>query len=312
MMPWIKDVSEGQRIIGQYLITNATKGVTNNNTSYLTISVQDKTGSLDGKVWELFPEDNDLYVPGNIIELEADVLNYRGSLQLKIKTAKLVTAPIDYARFMMSAPLPLSDMEKELNRIINTLEDGQIKLLVTTLIKNHYESFITYPAAVRNHHEYASGLLYHTLSMVKLGEVIAPHYPSINRDLLIAGILVHDLGKTIELSGPIIPKYTATGKLIGHITLMSTEIIKVSETLGISEEIATLITHMVISHHGKQEFGSPVIPMTREALLLSMIDDMDAKLVMADKALEAVEPGEFSGRVYALDDRSLYQSKYKK
>jgi len=147
------------------------------------------------------------------------------------------------------------------------------------------------------------------LSMVHLAEAMIPMYPTIARDMLMAGILLHDLGKTIELSGPIIPKYTIPGKLIGHITLMASEILKTAPELGIEEEKATLIAHMVISHHGKQEFGSPVIPLTREAFLLSLIDDMDAKLVMMDKALEGIEAGDFSTRIYTLDDRTLYQPK---
>ncbi|HOJ44540.1 MAG TPA: HD domain-containing protein [Bacilli bacterium] len=312
MTQWINEIKDGQRIKGRYLITNVSKGVTSNNSTYLTISFQDKTGSIDGKLWDVAPTDIEVFAVGNIVNLDADVLNYRGNLQLKIISAAIVDTPIDPSCFTMAAPVPVAEMERQLEAVLNGIEHGQIKLLVTTLIKNHYPQFITYPAAVRNHHEYASGLLYHTLSMVRLGEAILPHYPGLNRDMLIAGILIHDLGKTVELSGPIIPKYTVTGKLIGHITLMTSEILNLVKELGVDEEVGTLLAHMVISHHGKQEFGSPIIPMTKEALLLSMIDDMDAKLVMAEKALEGVEPGDFSSRVYALDDRSLYQPKFNK
>jgi 3'-5' exoribonuclease len=312
-MKWIKDFKDGERIKGQYLVTNVSKGVTSNNATYLTVTFQDKTGSIDGKLWEATPSDIDLFSVGTIVNLDADVINYRSNLQLKIQDAVVIDPKlVDPSQFTMAAPIPLPEMESELEHVLDGIEDGQIKLLVTTLIKDHYADFITFPAAVRNHHEYTSGLLYHTLSMVKLAQAILPHYPGINKDLLIAGVLLHDLGKTIELSGPIVPKYTTTGRLIGHITLMTSEIIKVSHELGIDEELATLIAHMVISHHGKQEFGSPVIPMTKEALLLSMIDDMDAKLVMAEKALDGVEPGDFSSRVYALDERSLYNPKYNK
>lgn len=312
MNQWINEFKDGQRIKGRYLVTNVSKGVTANNASYLTVSFQDKTGSIDGKLWDVAPTEVETFAIGNIVNLDADVLNYRNNLQLKIISATPVTALVNPSDFTLAAPRPIAEMEGELEAVLNGIEDGQIKLLVTTLIKNHYDQFITYPAAVRNHHEYTSGLLFHTLSMVRLGDAILQHYQGINRDLLIAGILIHDLGKTIELSGPIIPKYTVRGKLIGHITLMTSEILNVSEQLEIDEEIATLIAHMVISHHGKQEFGSPVIPMTKEALLLSMIDDMDAKLVMAEKALDGVEPGDFSSRVYPLDDRSLYQPKFTK
>jgi len=309
-MTWIKDLRDGQRFSGQYLVNNMAKGVTATGASYLTISLQDKTGSLDGKLWDVLNEDLDTFAIGNIVEVSGDVLNYRGSLQLKIISGKTVPmVKVDPSQFTMSAPRLLKDMEEELAKIITSIKDKQISLLVDTLIKAHYAAFITYPAATRNHHEYTSGLLYHTLSMVHLAEAIIPMYPTIDRDMLMAGILLHDLGKTIELSGPIIPKYTIPGKLIGHITLMASEILKTAPELGIEEEKATLIAHMVISHHGKQEFGSPVIPLTREAFLLSLIDDMDAKLVMMDKALEGIEAGDFSTRIYTLDDRTLYQPK---
>ncbi len=312
-MTWIKDFQDGTRISGLYLVSNVSKGVSANNSAYLTVSFQDKTGSVDGKLWDADAADVALFTPGTIVNLEADVLSYRGALQLKIlRASEALGVKIDPAQFTMAAPVPLPDMERQLEAVLASFEDGQIKLLTTTLIKTHYEAFITFPAAVRNHHEYASGLLYHTLSMIKLGEAILPHYPDIDRDLLLAGILLHDLGKTVELSGPIIPKYTTAGKLIGHITLMASEIVKLGAELGVDEEVTTLVAHMVVSHHGKQEFGSPVIPMTREALLLSMIDDMDAKLVMTEKALEGIEPGDFSERVFTLDNRSMYQPKFKK
>jgi 3'-5' exoribonuclease len=312
-MKWIKDIKDGEHVFGQFLVTNVSKGVTTNNATYLSVSFQDQTGTIDGKLWDADAADIEILAIGNIVSLDADALNYRNNLQLKIQGAtKVDPSTVDPSRFTMAAPRPLEEMEQDLERVLAGIEDGQIKLLATTLIKNHYDAYITFPAAVRNHHEYTSGLLYHTLSMVHLADAIIPYYPTISRDLLIAGILLHDLGKTSELSGPIIPKYTITGKLIGHITLMTSEIINVAKELEIDEEISTLIAHMVLSHHGKQEYGSPVIPMTKEALLLSMIDDMDAKLVMAEKALEGIEPGDFSARVFTLDDRSLYQPKYVK
>jgi len=310
MMTLVKDLHDGDRISGRYLVTNAAKGVTTTGATYLTVTLQDKTGSIDGKLWDVLPADIDTLAVGNIVEITGDVLNYRGNLQLKITGVQgLPLAKIDPSLFTMSAPRPLKEMETELADVINSITDKNIKQLVASLVKDHYQAFITYPAATRNHHEYTSGLLFHTLSMVRLAEAILPLYPTINRDLLMAGILLHDLGKTVELSGPIIAKYTLPGKLIGHITLMAAEIIKRAAELGLDEELTTLIAHMVISHHGKQEFGSPVIPMTREAFVLSLIDDMDAKIVMMEKALEGIEPGDFSARVFTLDDRVLYQPK---
>jgi len=149
------------------------------------------------------------------------------------------------------------------------------------------------------------------MQMADLGEAIVKLYPSVNRDMLMAGIILHDLGKTLELSGPIIPKYTLEGKLLGHISITHAEIQKTVDELQITGEVPVLLSHMVLSHHGKMEFGSPVLPLTREAYLLSAIDDIDAKMMMLDKAYDQTPEGEFTSRVYALDERSFYKPKKK-
>ena len=137
----------------------------------------------------------------------------------------------------------------------------------------------------------------------------AKYYPDIDLDILLTGVLLHDMGKTIEFEGPVIYKYSVEGKLLGHITLMVSEIRRAAEGLKITGEVPLLLEHMVLSHHGSNEFGSPILPMTKEALLLSMIDNLDSRMVIAEKALEGVKPGEFSQRVFPLDNRMLYNPK---
>ena len=312
-MTWIKDVQEGETIKESFLVSNVTKGVTGNNMPYLTITLQDNTGTIDGKKWEVKPEDTTIFVPGNIVYVQADVIYYKNGYQLKIISGeKMDDEKIDYARYTMSAPVPQETLETELKALLKTFVDADIALIVHTLIEKYYDRFITYPAAVRNHHEFTNGLLYHTLSMAGLAEKIAAFYPSIDRDLLIGGVLLHDLGKTIELSGPIIPKYTTEGKLLGHISIMAGEIRKVADELGIKSEVPTLLAHMVLSHHGKMEFGSPVTPLIREALVLSMIDDLDAKMIILDKAYAETLEGEFTSRIYPIDDSYFYKPKPRK
>ena len=184
----------------------------------------------------------------------------------------------------ISSKIPLETLKARLEEFIESIKDKEIHLLVKELIARHYEKFIVYPAASRNHHEYVSGLLEHTLSMANLARLVASNYDDIDLDLLIGGVLLHDIGKTIELSGPIATKYTTAGKLLGHISLMSAEVLKVAEELGIEGEVPVLLTHMVLSHHGKMEYGSPVVPMIKEAIILSMIDDLDAKIKMVEKS----------------------------
>ena len=309
-MKWIKDFLEGDLIRGPLLVVNANKGVTNNGLAYMNVTLQDKTGTIEAKKWDINEVDAALLNIGNVVLVDGDVLNYRDNLQVKIRAvSKVNDDEFDATRFTMASPIPLEELEKRLDSYVNSLKDKDIALLTKTLIGKYYKSYITYPAAVRNHHEFASGLLHHTVSMADLGEAIANLYPSVDRDMLIAGILLHDLGKTLELSGPIIPKYTLEGKLIGHISITHAEIQKSIEALKINSETATLLSHMVLSHHGKYEYGSPVLPLTREAYLLSVIDDLDAKMMILDKAFDQTPEREFSTRIYAMDDRSFYKPK---
>lgn len=312
-MTWIKDLQEGASIKESFLVNNVTKGVTGNNMPYLTITLQDKTGTIDGKKWDVKSEDADIFTPGNIVQVSADVIYYKNSYQLKVLSGeKVKDEKIDYARYTMSAPVPQDELEAQLKTILASIKDEDISLLVNALIEKYYDKFVTYPAAVRNHHEFTNGLLYHTISMVGLADKIASFYPSIDRDLLVGGVLLHDLGKTIELSGPIIPKYTTEGKLLGHISIMAGEIRKIAEALKIESEVPTLLAHMVLSHHGKMEFGSPVTPLLREALVLSMIDDLDAKMIILDKAYAETAEGEFTSRIYPIDDSYFYKQKTRK
>lgn len=309
-MKWIKDFLEGDLIRGPLLVVNANKGITNNGLAYMNVTLQDKTGTIEAKKWDINEADAALINVGNVILVDGDVLNYRDNLQVKIRAvSKVNDDEFDATRFTMASPIPLPELEKRLDGYLNSLKDKDIALLTKTLVGKYYKSYIAYPAAVRNHHEFASGLLHHTIQMADLGEAIVNLYPSIDRDMLIAGILLHDLGKTLELSGPIIPKYTLEGKLIGHISITHAEIQKSIEVLKINSETATLLSHMVLSHHGKYEYGSPVLPLTREAYLLSVIDDLDAKMMILDKAYDQTPEGEFSTRIYAMDDRSFYKPK---
>ena len=170
------------------------------------------------------------------------------------------------------------------------------------------ESIFTYPAAVSIHHEYSSGLLMHSITMADLADYLCPIYDC-DHDLMITGCLLHDLGKIIELEGPIVYKYSLEGKLLGHISIMCAEIRKAAEELKITSEVPLLLEHMVLSHHGQQEFGSPVMPLTKEGLLLSLIDNLDSKMVVVNKAISDVEPGNFSNKVFSLDNRAFYKPK---
>lgn len=307
-MQYVKEIKDGSHVVGQYLVINANKGVTNTSVSYLNVTLQDNTGTIDGRKWDANDSDFANFTPGNIVEIDADAILYKNILQLKILSgASLDLNSIDVSRFVVSSPIPQKDLEVKLAQYINSIKNVDCSLIVKTIIKKYYKDYIVFPAATRNHHDFASGLLFHTLSMADLAEIVSQHYPDVNRDLLLTGVLLHDLGKTLELSGPVIPKYTTRGKLVGHISIMHAILVEEVDKLNIKSEIPVLLEHMILSHHGQYDFGSPVLPLTKEALLLSMIDDMDAKVNILDKALSITEPGDFTQKIFALDDRYFYK-----
>lgn len=306
----IKDLMDGQKVEFDALISNVTKGVSTNAMTYLNITLQDASGTIEAKKWEANEEDIKFYVVGKIIHVSGDVNLYRNSLQFKIASSQLVdNSTIDYQDFVISAPVKIEVLEQQLHEYMDKVQDEDVKKLMVALIEKFYQPLLTHPAATRNHHEYCSGLLYHSVAVAKLCESLANFYEGIDKDILIAGALLHDLGKIIELSGPIVPTYTTEGRLIGHISLMQAEIREMAHKLNINNEVPMLLEHMVLSHHGKREFGSPVLPMTREALLLSIADDIDAKMNMLDKAYKEVGDGEFTQRIYPLDERNFYKPK---
>ncbi|MFA5283185.1 MAG: HD domain-containing protein [Bacilli bacterium] len=307
-MQYIKEIKDGAHVFGQYLVINANKGVTNTSVSYLNVTLQDNTGTIEGRKWDASENDFLNFAPGNIVEIDADAILYKNILQLKILSgSSLNSDSIDVSRFVVASPVPQKDLEAKLAQYINSIKNVDCSLIVKTIVKKYYKDYIVFPAATRNHHDFACGLLFHTLSMADLAELISQHYPDVNRDLLLSGVLLHDLGKTLELSGPVIPKYTTRGKLVGHISIMHAILVEEVDKLNIKSEIPVLLEHMILSHHGQYEFGSPVLPLTKEALLLSMIDDMDAKVNILDKALSITEPGDFTQKIFALDDRYFYK-----
>ncbi len=310
MTNYINEFKEGTHIETELLLNNVTKGVSNAGAPYLSLSLQDKTGGIEAKKWDASENDVNTCQIGTVIKITGDVIEYRGILQIKVSTIEKVDqGKIDYTKFCIPSPIPQEELIRKLNIYLNSIKNEDAYRIVKYIVDEHYDAFISYPAATKNHHEFASGLLYHTVSMCDIAEILTSYYDDVDRDILIAGIILHDIGKTIELSGPIATKYTLEGKLIGHISIMVSEIRSTSEKLNIHSEVPILLQHMILSHHGEKEFGSPVPPLTKEAFLLHVIDDLDAKMIMIDKALATVDNGEFSQRIMALDGRAFYKPK---
>ena len=310
MEKMISELIDGERIKGQFLVSNSAKCVNNLGSNYLNLELKDASGNISGKKWDIAEGDETIFAIGNVVLVEGEVLKYRDNLQLKVLSGQIVPLEeLDTAKFIKQPPVPKEELIKKFNAYVESIKNEDCRKIIDYLIKRLSPNLFEYPAAVSVHHDYASGLLVHTLSMADIACYLCEHYENVNRDILLTGVLLHDMGKTIEFEGPIVYKYSLTGKLLGHITIMVSEIRRAAEGLKITSEVPLLLEHMVLSHHGYNEFGSPVLPQTREALLLSLIDNLDSKMTIVQKALEGVEPGEFSNKLFPLDNRAIYKPK---
>lgn len=308
-MKGILEHEVGEQVDLFLLIKSATKGMASNGKPFLTLILQDKSGDIEAKLWDISNDQVRIFQAETIVRVAGEVHNYRGRLQLKIRQIRPASAHdgVNVADFLETAPIDKEEISSKITQYIFEMKNPNIQRITRHLMKKYLDRFLEYPAATKNHHEFVSGLGFHVVSMLDLAKAIAELYPSLDRDLLYSGIILHDLGKVIELSGPVSTTYTVEGNLLGHITIIVNEIAKAAEELGIQGEEVVVLQHVVLSHHGKLEWGSPKQPMIKEAEILHIIDNIDAKMNMLDRSLKRVKPGEFSERIFPLDNRSFYK-----
>lgn len=313
MRKMIDELTDGYRGELTALILQVARGVTAKGAPYLSFQLQDRTGRIDAKYWNVGEAQLYLYEPGMIVKVKGDVLSHQKQLQYRINAVEIVEQQQqDLREFVKEGPIDKAVLKNGIYEKINSIGSEGIRTLSLAILEEHEKSFFEYPAAKRNHHDFVGGLATHVYGMMCLAEAVCMQYPSLDRDLLISGVLLHDIGKLTELSGAVIAEYTREGKLLGHISIMQGEIQEKARQLGIDEEEALLLRHMVLSHHGKYEYGSPVLPMIPEAEMLYLIDNIDARMNTMEKALSSVEEGEFTPRIFALESRSFYKRKKNK
>lgn len=305
----IKDIQEEGKVQLKALITKCDRGRTAKNTPYLSLLLEDRSGILDAKFWNLTEEQLAQYRTGMVVEAFGEIIFHKNAAQLRVRKL-LVDEEANLLDYVREAPMSKEEMEQEVHSYIEGMQDPLLKEIVREVLALVKDSFYLYPAATRNHHNFVGGLAYHTLSMAKLGNKIADQYDFLDRDLLMAGILLHDLGKVEELSAPMLPEYTTKGNLLGHISIGSQLIDRVAMALEAeNEEKVILLKHMVLSHHGKFEYGSPVLPMIPEAEVLTILDNLDSRLYMMKQSIDSTQPGTFGPRVFALENRMVYHRK---
>lgn len=300
----------GDTFDGFLLIKDVQKGTASNGKAFLTLYFVDSTGEIDAKLWDASKEDEELFVKEKVVKLVGDINEFRGKAQMRIKSIRpaQVTDGVRVSDFLEKSPVDKDALQEQMMEAVFEMKNPNIQRIVRAFIKRYQEELFIYPAASKNHHAFVSGLAYHVVSMLKIGKQLCEIYPELNKDLLYGGIILHDIGKVHELSGVVSTSYTLEGTLLGHISIMVTELKEVAEELGIAdEEEVLLLQHLVLSHHGKPEWGSVKAPIIREAEILHFIDLIDAKMNMMNRALEKTKPGEFTEKLFAMDYRSFYK-----
>lgn len=310
----ISQMKKDELFEGFYLIKTAEVRKTRAGKDYIALTFQDDSGEISGNLWDAQPYNIEAFVAGKVVHMKGRREVYNGTPQVNQIVLRHTKAgePNDPAAFKEKPPVDAADVREYLEQMLFKIENATWQRIVRALYRKYNTEFFTFPAAKTNHHAFESGLAYHTATMVKLAEAIGNIYPELNKSLLYAGAMLHDLAKVIELTGPDNTEYTIRGNLIGHIALVNEEITKIIAELNIddSKEDVIVLRHVLLSHHGQLEYGSPVRPKIMEAEILHMIDNIDAEMMMMLTALSRVSEGEMTGKIFAMDNRSFYKPKF--
>ncbi len=285
----VASLKPGAAVSETYLLVALSLATTKNGNTYGAIRLGDRSGEIEGKVWDRAEELLAPFEPGALVKVSGRVEEYRGARQVVVSTLAPDPGAGAAADFLPASPVPLQKLRRGLKGLIASLGEPNLKRLLKAVFEDPQfgPAFERAPAAKLFHHAYVHGLLEHSLSLAALADKVAGHYPHINRDLLVAGALLHDIGKAAELSlGPPL-EYSDQGRLLGHLVLGSQLLERFLDALpDFPPDLALHLRHLLVSHHGEREFGSPEVPKTAEALLLHMLDDLDAKTMGLKQWLE--------------------------
>ena len=278
---WIKDIKENTKIEGNYLVKSKSIGQTRQGNSFLTLTLGDKTGTIEARVWDRVEEISIHCKEGNIVTIAGQANTYRNQIQIQIHELTQNKSPIDPTIFQESSPKDIPHMLSDLKTLVNQIQNRHLRTLIDSFMADHHfvTQFKKAPAAKHFHHSYLGGLLEHTLSVSQMAVRVSEHYPELDCDLLLSGAILHDIGKIEEFTFEPTIDYSNKGRLLGHIVL---GVVMVEEKLkslkDFPSELALRLKHLILSHHGEFDFGSPKRPKFLEAFALHLIDDMDAKI----------------------------------
>ncbi len=291
---FVEALADGDPLNDLFLIKSARLAETRAGKPYLLLTLADRSGEISGPAWDNAEALEPICTTGAVVRVRGQVQTYNNKLQVQIKNVEAVddTAWQPEA-FVAASTRSQDDMRTELDRLISGVRTPYLRALLKHIFDGAATGplFQTAPAAKGIHHAYLGGLLEHSLSMARVAALLADHYRGVDRDLLVAGALLHDIGKTEELLNTTgVIEYTDVGRLKGHLVIGCEMIGRAVRGIdGFPDDVLTHLQHLVLSHHGRLEFGSPVMPMTAEALLLSFIDDLDAKMNLVEQLSRKVK-----------------------
>jgi 3'-5' exoribonuclease len=311
-------LKEGDAVQQYFLVRQSDRGTTKDGKPFLSLVLGDKSGLMKARVWsDVLAKCPGPFTAGNHVFVQAQAASYLGELQLKV--GSIVSVEVlrsqgkdlrnyDPELLCQATPYDRQALWHELWQLAETQISLPLGQLVLRVLDRYREEFLVCPAALRYHHPYLGGLLEHTWFVTRHALASLAIYPELNRDLVLAGAILHDLGKVKELANPQAPERTVPGHLLGHVVLGWEMVRSEAQALNFSDPILLVqLEHIILSHHGSMEFGSPILPKTREALLVNFLDDLDAKLKMMSQHLESdTGEGDFTSYNRALQ-RDLYK-----
>jgi 3'-5' exoribonuclease len=315
----LANFEDGKSFDSYFLVIHKQLRTTQTNKPYLSLILCDKTGQLEGRAWE--PSDPRMskdFERGDVVKVRGCISRFNDRLQMKVEQLRKAAAnEADKTDLMPSTKYDVEALWNQLLGFIESFTEPHLKLLLSTVLADPKiaAAYREAPAAKQLHHAWLGGLLEHVTSLLRLADRVAPHYPILHRDLLLTGVILHDIGKVRELSWEIGFEYTVEGTLLGHIQIGAALAERTMDSLpDFPPRLKMLVLHMILSHHGKLEFGSPKLPMIPEALVLNFLDDLDAKMqAMSSEfdscAREGKGADELTGKVWALDQRQLLNTR---
>lgn len=304
----ICDLEIGDQVEGFYVLKNPQGRVSNNGKPYLAAAISDRTGMIEAKCWD-YAGPIGVSDDGKVIKVRGTVSEFRGALQFTIERLRLAEKADHYeaSRLVSVAPINVEEAFRAVETLVASMEDADYRKICAEMLRRKQEMFCVIPAGKSVHHSFLGGLLMHTYHMLSIADYLSGIYPeTVDRDLLLAGTLLHDFAKVEEFNFSelgLVTDYSVKGELLGHLVMGAREVAMIAAEHGVPENKSVLLQHMLLSHHGQPEFGAAVQPKCAESELLSLIDMIDSRMEIYREAMDETPVGGFSKRIFALDKR---------